>query len=236
MSGFHPSFRTLLAGCIVIILAASSASAFDSTQEALAFVWSDGSGNCSQVDMELTADNVWSCPVIIPEAGMHWFQFWVGGPNDPKYGADPDDPAAVVLAADPPLIPVDVATPGVFTVQLDEIGSTYTWTGAPGSMIATIELRDDPAVPPADLRAVVVDNLSGELIGTYTPAPGSFELTIGHLEPGRTYDLEFVAEGYQQVSRTETVTDVTPLAFTVIMEVLVPNADLSWGTVKELFR
>lgn len=221
---------------IALLASAGAAAAFESSHESLTLVWGDGSGDCREVEMELVSDRLWRCPVVVPCAGMHWFQVWTGDRNAPKYGADPGSATSVVLAEDPPLIPIDVAMPGCFIYTLLEGESRFEFAGEPGSMLATVQYRDDPVAPVIGTHAEVSDHDSGEFIGRFELPAGETVLEIGNLAPGRTYDLVFAAEGYKQTTRIEHLADASPLAFTVILDVLVGNRESSWGGVKTLFR
>ena len=222
----------VLATCVLSV----PATAYESIHEDLTLVWSDGSGDCHEVSLTLAADHVWSCPVIIPTAGSIWFQVWTGDRNSPKYGADIDNPEGLILAEDPPLVPIYLAMPGCFRYTFLESDPSFEFEGAAGSMLATIQYRDDPVAPVSGTRVDVTDSVTAGYIGCFVLASGESMLNIGNLEPGRTYDLVFAADGYQQALRTEFLADTVPLAFTVVLEVLVDNRDSSWGSVKTLFR
>ena len=219
----------------VMILSVGEASAFHSAHEAVSMVWNAGTFDCEAVPMTLVDDGLWECLAPIPSAEIYYLQFWPGSGQDPKYGADLQNPTGLVLDDDPSQVPVLFSEPGYHIVRLDENVPSFTVVGAPGSIVVSLTYADDPIILPADASVMVLDQDFSVMLGSFS-AGGGAVIDVVNLVPGRTYQLTVTASGYQDELRSIVVPDSTPVPLEVILNRLVANQNSTWSGLKALYR
>ena len=223
----------LLAFVAITAAYATFALAFQSDHAQLTLVWNDGQHDCADLPMTLVGDHLWECTVPVQADVAYYCQFWTGGVDDPKYGADLFDPNGLVLDVDPSSLVVVHETTGYRRVLVDEALASFAEELAPASIVLDVAFSDPAASAPADLHAVVDDLSSGLRLGDYvTGTP----MQLTGLLPGRTYSISVGASGYETQSFELAVPDATPVHHALTLERRVANERSSWGGLKTLYR
>jgi hypothetical protein len=225
----------LLAIAAISAVYATAALALQSSHAHLSLVWNDGQHDCADIPMTLVDNYLWECAVPIAAEGSYYFQFWTGGVDDLKYGADLFDPLGLVLSIDPSAVVVDFAGPGYRVVRLDEAGTAFVAETAPGSILLDITVDSGGTEVPTDLSIHVEDGTSGLFSADYAPGP-VMPAQITGLLTGRSYTVTVTAHGYRSVTLSVDVPDGTPVNRSIVLERLVANEPATWGAVKAAYR
>ncbi len=226
---------SILVVLCMILPVAAVAQDHASDHEAVTMVWNAGHFDCDTLEMTLVDDWLWQCTAPIPEATTYYVQFWPGGAAEPRYGADIQNPAGLILDDDPSQVPMVFTETGYFDIRLHEDGPSWSVEGAPGLIVAEVSYSDDPVTPPVDTRIGVVDLNYGHVLGSFGAAPDG-TVSIPNLMPARNYELTVSATGYDTRVLTQPLPGTTPAVIAVTLERTVANATSSWSGIKSLYR
>ncbi len=233
--------------CLMVAMAPALTWGFESDHDTITLLWNDHGADCDPVEMELTADFLWSGTALLPgpdAAGSHplvYFQFMVDGSMaNAHYGQDLLREDGVVLAANPVSIVVELNGYGYIHFQLDEASLTYAVDGAPGAMLAEITYENLPEPVPDELkeatRVLVENSDTADDLGFYFYDLATDLLPVIHLLPLQNYVLRFEAPGFRTTEVELFLPDTSPLIIQGTLQELVATNSASWGEIKALYR